>query len=102
MKIEFLPAARDEFLSAVSYYDSSEEGLGDHFFDEVWSTISRIAKHPRAWQQISVKTRRCLTKRFPYGVIYEARSDSILIIAVMHLNRDPENWRKRVTEEPLR
>jgi len=49
MKIEFLPAARDEFLSAVSYYDSSEEGLGDQFFGEVWSTISRIVKHPHAW-----------------------------------------------------
>jgi hypothetical protein len=31
MKIEFLPAARDEFLSAVSYYDSSEKGSGINF-----------------------------------------------------------------------
>lgn len=29
MQIEFLAAAREEFLSAVSYYDSEEEGLGD-------------------------------------------------------------------------
>ena len=102
MKIEFLPAARDEFLSAVSYYDSSEEGLGDQFFGEVWSTISRIVKHPHAWQRISARTRRCLTKRFPYGVIYETRPDSILIIAVMHLHREPKSWQSRITEEPLR
>ena len=102
MKIEFLPAARDEFIDAVSYYDSSEESLGDQFFAEVWSTISRIAKHPRAWQKLSAKTRRCLTKRFPYGVIYEARPDSILIVAVMHLHREPKNWQDRIMEEPLR
>jgi hypothetical protein len=32
MNIGFLPAARDEFLSAVTYYDSREEGLGDEFY----------------------------------------------------------------------
>lgn len=99
MKIEFLAAAREEFLSAVSYYDSEEEGLGDEFYDEVWRTISRVVNHPFAWQTISSRTKRCLTKRFPYGVIYQARADSILIIAVMHLHRHPESWRDRVSED---
>ena len=99
MKVEFLAAAREEFLSAVSYYDSKEEGLGDEFYDEVWRTISRVVSHPFAWQPISSRTRRCRTKRFPYGVIYQARSDSILIIAVMHLRRHPESWRGRLSED---
>jgi hypothetical protein len=42
MKIEFLRSARDEFLSAVSYYDSSQQGLGDQFFEEVWSTFQGL------------------------------------------------------------
>ena len=99
MRIEFLVAAREEFLNAASYYDSQEEGLGDEFADEVWKTISRIVKHPLAWQQISSRTRRCLTNRFPHGVIYQAKSDSILIIAVMHLHREPKSWRGRVVDE---
>ncbi len=98
MKIEFLASASEEFLNAVSYYDSKEEGLGDEFYDEVWRTISRIVSHPFAWPPISSRTRRCRTKRFPYGVIYQTRPDSILIIAVMHLHRDPESWRDRVSE----
>jgi hypothetical protein len=99
MRIKFLAAAREEFWNAVSYYDSQKEGLGDEFADEVWSTISRIVSHPLAWQALSARTRRCLTKRFPYGVIYQKRSDSILILAVMHLRRDPESWRGRVKNE---
>ena len=99
MRVRFLAAASEEFSNAVSYYDSQKEGLGDEFVDEVWRTISRIVNHPLAWQRLSARTRRCLTKRFPYGVIYQARSDSILIIAVMHMRRHPESWRGRVEDE---
>lgn len=81
MRVRFLAAASEEFSNAVSYYDSQKEDLGDEFADEVWRTISRIVSHPLAWQQLSARTRRCLTRKFPYGVIYLARSDSILIIA---------------------
>jgi hypothetical protein len=72
MRIRFLAAARKEFLEAVSHYDSKEPTLGDEFADEVWETISRIASHPSAWQQLSSRTRRCLTRRFPYAVINRA------------------------------
>jgi hypothetical protein len=65
MRVRFLAAARREFEDAVAYYDSKEPGLGDEFADEVWNTISRIASHPNAWQQLSSRTRRCLTNRFP-------------------------------------
>ncbi|MFY9610098.1 MAG: type II toxin-antitoxin system RelE/ParE family toxin [Blastocatellia bacterium] len=77
MKIEFLAAAREEFLNAVSYYDLKKQGPGDEFYDEVWRTISRIVSHPFAWQPISSRTRRCRTKRFPYAVISsEVRFDT--------------------------
>lgn len=99
MRVRFLAAAREEFSNAVSYYDSQKEGLGDEFADEVWRTISRIVSRPRASQPLSARTRRCITKRFPYGVIYRAEANSILIIAVMHLKRHPESWRGRVEDE---
>ena len=99
MRVRFLAAASEEFSNAVSYYDSQKEDLGDQFTDEVWRTISRIVSHPLAWQQLSARTRRCLIKKFPYGVIYQAMPDSILIIAVMHLRRHPESWRGRVQDE---
>jgi len=98
MLIRFLAAARKEFLEAVSHYDLKEPTLGDEFADEVWETISRIASHPSAWQQLSSRTRRCLTRRFPYAVIYQAQAKSILIIAVMHQKRHPDSWRGRVNE----
>ena len=32
-----------------------------------------------------------------YGVIYQIREDKILIVAIMHLNRDPDSWKSRVS-----
>ena len=42
--------------------------------------------------------RRCLLKRFPYGVIYHLDEQEILVIAIAHLHRKPEFWRNRLPE----
>jgi hypothetical protein len=71
-------------------------GLGYEFATEVAATISRILRYPEAWTKLSKRTRRCRTKRFPYGVIYQIRGDKILIVAVGHLRRKPFYWHNRV------
>ena len=43
------------------------------------------------------QVRRCLVHRFPYGVIYsvDEQSSEVLILAVMHLHRQPDYWSGR-------
>lgn len=96
MTFEFHPEARIEFIEAVEFYEESREGLGLRLSREVYATINRITHGPTAWPQISDNTRRCFTRRFPYGVIYEIREDDILIIAVAHSSREPFYWRNRI------
>lgn len=96
MKVEILAVAEAELADAVSYYNGQSEGLGFEFAAEVKQTIARILRFPEAWTMLSPRTRRCRTKRFPYALIYQARGDSILIIAVMHLRRHPDTWRSRM------
>ena len=95
MTFEFQPEARIEFIDAIAYYEGCREGLGLRFSREVYATINRVISGPNAWPEISTNTRRCLTRRFPYGVIYEVREDDILIIAVEHLSREPFYWSDR-------
>jgi len=94
MKYSFHPLAKKELIEAVEYYEECR-GLGMEFSKEIFSTIQRITEFPRAWFKLSKNTRRCLTKRFPYGVIYEVNKDDVLIIAIMQLNRKPGYWEKR-------
>jgi plasmid stabilization system protein ParE len=96
MKCEFLPPAQAELEEAVHYYDAQKEGLGDEFSREIARTIQRVLKHPRAWEKLSRRTRRCRTNGFPYGVIYLPRKQAVLIVAVAHLHRRPGYWRERL------
>ncbi|HHN73709.1 MAG TPA: type II toxin-antitoxin system RelE/ParE family toxin, partial [Acidobacteria bacterium] len=68
MKAEILAAAEADLLDAVSFYNEQSEGLGFEFAAEVKQTLARIFQFPDAWHPLSERTRRCRTKRFPYGV----------------------------------
>lgn len=68
------------------------------FAREVFLAIQNIIAFPQAWAPFSTNTRRCLINRFPYGVIYQITDGEILIIAVMHLTREPGYWEKREKE----
>ena len=96
MKYSFHPAAEKELIDAVDYYNECQSGLGAEFAQEIYHTIQNILLFPHSWAPFSENTRRCLTNRFPYGVIYQATAKEIFIIAVMQLNREPEYWKDRI------
>ena len=89
MKYLFHPDAEQEFNAAIDYYEECKTGLGLEFANEVYKAIQRIIQFPTAWQKFGSNTRRCLTNRFPFGVIYYQKDDKIIILAVMQLNRKP-------------
>lgn len=100
MKFVFHPEAEAEFLAAIDYYEKREPGLGFDFIVEVQSTIGNIISLPTAWPILEDDMRRCQVRRFPYGVLYSQHKDMIFILAVMHLRRNPDYWKTRVSGGP--
>ena len=39
--------------------------------------------------------RRCLVRRFPYGIIYGIEEDTIVVVSFAHLHRKPFYWIER-------
>ncbi len=93
-KYRFTSAALSELTEATLDYEQEESGLGTIFLKEIDATVERIVRFPRAWHPLSARIRRCRTHRFPFGLLYQIRSDEILITAVMDLRRDPQRWRE--------
>ncbi len=96
--IFFSSQSKDRVFEAIEYYEDCSPGLGLEFSEEILSTIQRIIYFPNAWGKFSKDTRRCLTKRFPSGIIYQVseNKNEVLIIAVMQLNRTPNYWKDRI------
>jgi plasmid stabilization system protein ParE len=95
MNYAFHPEAKAELDGAVDYYHACQAELGLDFAREVYAAIQSILAYPEAWTRLSKNTRRCLVHRFPYGVIYQITGGTILIIAIMQLNRRPGYWKDR-------
>lgn len=96
MSIRLLEPAQLELDEAISWYLRQAPGLGDAFLVEILKTFRLIEQYPQAWHLLSENTRRCRLGRFPYGVIYVPENNDLLVIAIAHLHRSPDYWRKRL------
>jgi plasmid stabilization system protein ParE len=97
--VDILAIAEAELLDAIKWYNQQSEGLGFEFAAEVMKTIHRIVNNPHAWPSLSRNSRRCITNRFPYAVIYQDRKNRVLIVSIMHMMREPDSWRSRLSSQ---
>lgn len=95
MRVEFHPEALAEFRAAAEYYEQQQSGLGERFANAVEMAVAHIVAMPESWRIIEDGIRRCLTKVFPYAVLFSIEPDHILVVAVMHCHREPGYWRSR-------
>lgn len=99
MEPRFLDVAQQELDETVEYYNTELQGLGDQFLLEVLSSLERISQFPEAWHLFTENSRRCQTRRFPYGIAYQIVESEILIVAVAHLHRRPSYWLDRIDKQ---
>ena len=96
MRFIYHPDALAEYADAALYYEERTPGLGADFTREVETAIQCILEAPDRWRSLEEDVRRFLVRRFPYGVLYTIEDDHVLILALMHLSREPGYWRHRI------
>jgi toxin ParE1/3/4 len=95
MKYVFHPQALTEYAEAVQYYAQQRAEIAQAFIDAIENTIYRIREAPVRWPLVEGNVRRCLTRKFPYAILYKTQPEHILILAVMHASREPGYWKDR-------
>ena len=98
MRHAFHPDALAEYEAAAQYYAERDPALAQRFVAAVEDAIDRILDSPTRGRVLDEDVRRCLTRVFPYGVLYTIEPDFVLIVAVMHCSREPGYWKRRVVE----
>ena len=99
MTYSFHPAAQAEYRQATLYYSEKSPLLASAFYREIESAIEQIIDNPFLYREVDEDVRRCLTKRFPYALLYTIENHDILILAVMHCSREPSYWKNRIATE---
>ncbi len=95
MRVRLHPEAEDEMIEAAAYYEAQQADLGKRFLVAVQDAINSILINPRLYPVVDLDVGRCLTKVFPFGVLFRIEPDEIVIVAVMHLARHPDYWKHR-------
>ena len=94
--VRFLRPAEQEMLDAARYYEAQARGLGNDFLDKIDSAVRDIAEHPERWPALHLDVRRRLIHRFPYTLLYRVDAEEVVVLAVMHLHRNPYYWMSRL------
>jgi len=95
MKYVFHPEALAEYSDAVAYYAEQQNAIAQAFINAIEDAIFRIKESPTRYTTIDEDIRRCMTRKFPYGILYTIEQDYILILAVMHCSREVGYWQNR-------
>jgi len=72
------PEAEDDLKKAYSGYEDKRTGLGHDFLLQVDAGLNLIARNPNIHPIEYKGTRKHLTKRFPYKIIYLVESNRII------------------------
>ena len=89
------PLAQADIDDAVTWYEQQQSGLGSRFLDVLDHVFKRIRETPLQFPTVSVSIRRALLHTFPYAVYFRETEQAVVILAVLHLHRDPRIWRGR-------
>lgn len=93
--VVFRSVARNEYDDAVAWYEGERAGLGLEFQAAVDGALALVARQPLSFRRVRGPVQRALLKRFPYTIHFLDESERIVVIAVFHAARDPQELRRR-------
>jgi len=93
------PAARQDLIDALNWYEARRPGLGDRFMKAVTRTMNLISSSPEMFPIVYRDVRRALVRPFPFGVFYRTHPESIHVLALLHGRRDPGTWQSRAQSD---
>jgi hypothetical protein len=87
--------AEADIAAGYAWYEQRREGLGREFLEEITNTVASVDARPLRFLAVSRMVRRATVRRFPYGIFFVLRADTIFLIAAMRLARDPRRVHRR-------
>ena len=88
MKIKLLRSAVEDLYRGRLFYEKQGEGLGDYFFESLFSDIDSLTLY-NGIHPLFFGYHRMLSKRFPYAIYYKVDDDTITVWRVLDMRSNP-------------
>jgi plasmid stabilization system protein ParE len=93
--VEILPAAWDDLIEGLGFYEEQAPGLGSRFMDEMLAQIQRLrpfaGTHSRRLDHYFA-----LADVWPWAIYYILEQDKMIIAAVLDCRRNPDFIQRRL------
>lgn len=96
MKVVWLGEALRELEEAALYYGDIDNELGERFSSAAEAAVAMIKARPEMSRKFDGEARKVRLESFPYAVVYWLDDDTLRILSVMHLHREPGYWSDRL------
>ncbi|NJA07447.1 type II toxin-antitoxin system RelE/ParE family toxin [Methylococcaceae bacterium WWC4] len=97
MKIKILRPALNDLKAGRRFYDRQQEGVGDYFFDSLFSDIDSLSLYAGIHSQ-HFGFYRLLARRFPYAIYYRIMDNQVLVFRILDCRRNPRRLFKDITQ----
>lgn len=99
----FFPEALAEYEDAAAYYEMQAPGLGDRFICMLDEALALTMEFPFAGKPVEdtpakYDLRQRVLPIFDVKIIYTARDDALLVVAVFHGRHRPGYWLDRLNK----
>jgi plasmid stabilization system protein ParE len=90
MKVKILTSAIKDLEDGREFYEKQCEGLGDYFFDTLFSDIDSLAFFGGIHRKV-YGYHRLLSSRFPYAIYYKIENKKIVTVwRILDCRKDPK------------
>lgn len=90
-----LKSALLDLDEAKAFYDANDIGIGFYFIDSILSEIESLhlyaGIHPRQYGFY-----RMLSRRFPFGIYYDIKEETVRVAAILDMRRNPKWINKKL------
>lgn len=80
-----------EIIEAYLYYENVKTDLGERFLNIVQQFLNRIEENPFQFPEYRKPFREAYIIKFPYIIVFKVVESKVIIHAVFHAKRNPEN-----------
>lgn len=98
MRIKILRSALEDLATAREFYGSQSDGIGDYFFDSLFSEIDSLTLYAGI-HPLRFGYHRMVVQRFPYCIYYRISDEVATVFRVLDARRNPSWIRRSLSEQ---